>query len=283
MSFNISATLNYPFRSDNWKQIVLWPGISMFIFMIICGVLMGILYVIAIAAGGLTHSSSDLSAGMGVAMIPFVLLTIVIICLQMLLTTAFLGYNWNLVSLWLEQGMEATAPLWKGNIKRYFVDGLKLFIFYLVFGLLYAIPCLLIAPIIFLLRESDFLILIMLFFYVVFFIFHVLISPFMMAFPFIAAQDRSLGSLFNVQAAFQLGAAKYGRALLAMLIMMGLMIVLMIPIIIIHFVTCGAGSSLIQPFLMMPIMVVQWNLYYQVFKGNEPPMMPEPRLSLSKD
>jgi hypothetical protein len=159
------------------------------------------------------------------------------------------GYWWRTMALFQTDGLSAMPLRWAGQVKSYWVDGLKVGLYMLawylvVYGIILVLGGLPFLALTATMGEASsegqgLMILLALPLYLLMMGILILGVPFLMAPIYDTASDRRLAALFDRDRILSSGKARFGQTLWVLLYWLGLMLVYVIPFYLLAFISGG--------------------------------------------
>ena len=254
MAIDFKAALTYPWEKEHWIQAVVLPAAGTLAFFMLSGLSMAITPFVP-PIGALSGAMTGI-----------------------VFNALMAGYAWHCCAAWQTTGAHAAPPIWKRDFTGILLDGLRLSLY---FFLLVALPVgvlgmLLMGTVLAQLFAGAALLTQgsmptfsdavawatltqMTLFLLVLAVGGILLGPFVVAPIVRSAQDRKLGTLFDLPAGFALAFSRYGRGLSAL----GWVVLLNVTYVVSQCLLSLTGVGALSFLLMMPMLISTLHLWNQ--------------------
>ncbi|MBX2860117.1 MAG: DUF4013 domain-containing protein [Vampirovibrio sp.] len=270
---NFAAALKHPFKKENWKNTLLWPGLLMLAYFAVS-------FIIGMISGFASVFAGDGDTARLAALAIRLPLELANMLINLVMIAPLYGFLWHYVGRLVQDGDSGLAPDWMPNIKRFFIDGMKLVLYYcvIVFAFCLVIGIVLgglIALWLFTvgstaalkasMTESSMLAFLAIMGVVLVLMFlQFLLTPFFIAPIVYNTQEKSLKQLFNIRRGIELTLPRYGNTLLAQLWIIAAALIYMVAAIPI-LLTC-VGALALPALFYGSLMCTYAHLFTQAFQ-----------------
>ncbi|MBY0403099.1 MAG: DUF4013 domain-containing protein [Cyanobacteria bacterium] len=276
---DIKAAFCYPFQKGNILNTLVYPGIVMTVLLFSLS-LVGIIIFLIFLSGAqgiqefISHPEAQ-NSNAPVFIMVWGLVMLAAVTVGVLIQILMLGYKWEMLHGFYQEGFTAPAPSWRKQGKAIFISGSKLLLYSIVTGLMIAIPILLIEAIGVMVvlgdkhnAENPFLMVGMVALGLLMLgVGSFFAAPFLIVPVCLGAKTKTLKALFDLPQAIEKTLQHYPSLLMATLWSAGIYVVYTITTMVLNFVPF-VGGLLIPFILLLPGLMVH-HLYFQVVVGKK--------------
>jgi hypothetical protein len=281
---DIKAACSYPFQKGNILNTMVYPGIVLSVLLFTLSIIGIIIFFIFLSGAQgiqelLSHPEVQ-NSNAPVFILIWGLIMVVSVIVGVLIQILMLGYKWEMLHGFHQEGFTALAPSWRKQGKDIFISGCKLLLYSIVTGLMIVIPILLIEAVVAMvvlgnkhISENPFLMVGMVALGVLILgVGSFFAVPFLIVPVCLAAKTKSLKDLFDLPKTVEKTLQHYPSLLMATLWSAGIYVLYTITTMIFNFIPFVGG--LLIPFVMLLPGLMVHHLYFQVVVGKKGVLTP---------